>query len=52
MKRLLTIVIVLQVVLLVGQWTGAPRLETANAQVPGDSTAIRLAIDWMSGGRR
>ena len=43
MKRLLTIVIVLQVVQLWGQWTGGSYVSTAQAQIP-DAGAIRLQI--------
>jgi len=41
MKRMLTIVIVLQAMVLVGQWTGSAWLSPANAQIP-DAGAIRL----------
>jgi hypothetical protein len=43
MKRLLTIVIVLQVVQLAGQWTGVSYVQPAQAQIP-DSGAVRMQI--------
>jgi hypothetical protein len=43
MKRMLTVVVVLQVVQLVGQWTGTSFVAPAQAQIP-DSAAIRVQM--------
>lgn len=42
-SRLLVIVVVLQVLTLLGQWTGSPRIAPASAQVP-DPGAQRLQM--------